>query len=54
MDHEIGDADRSVLSWTHPPDVIGLDLISVDCSLASVPATAGGADGAVTDDNLGC
>jgi hypothetical protein len=52
-----------VLSWTHPPEVIGLDLIGVDCSLTnpavlggevtSVPAMAEGADGATTDDNPG-
>jgi len=54
---------RSVLSWTRPPKVIGSDLIGVDGSLTnpavlegevtSVPATAEGADGATTDDNLG-
>jgi hypothetical protein len=59
----MADADKSVLSWTRPPEVIGSDLINVDCSLAnpnvlggevtSVPATAGGADGATTDDNPG-
>ena len=57
------DTERSVLSWTRPPKVIGSDLIGVDCSLAnpgvlgrevtSVSATAERADGATTDDNLG-
>ena len=62
-DPDIADADRSVLSWTRPSDAAGLVFISVDCPLVipnvlggevtSVPATAGGADGAVTDDNPG-
>jgi hypothetical protein len=57
----IADADRSMLSWTRPPEFIGSDLIGVDCSLAnptvlggevtSVPATAEGVDGATTNDN---
>jgi len=62
-DPNIADADRSVLSWTRPPEVIRSDLIGVDCSLAnpavfggdvtSVPATAEGTNGATTDDNPG-
>jgi len=52
-----------MLSWTRPSNVVGLVLIGVDCPLVipnvlggevtSVSATARGADGAVTDDNLG-
>jgi len=30
-----------MLSWTRPPEVIGSDLIGVDCSLAN-PAVLGG------------
>ena len=51
------------MSWTRPLEVIGSDLIGVDCSLAnpsvlggevtSVHATAEGADGATTVDNPG-
>jgi len=60
---DIADANRSVASLICPSDVDGLVVIGVDCALvipnvlggevASVPATAVVADGAVTNDDPG-
>jgi len=60
---DIADANRSVASLICPPDVDGLVVIGVDYALvipnvlggevASIPATAVVADGAVTNDDPG-
>ena len=60
---DIADTNKSVASLICPPDVDGLEVIGVDCALvipnvlggevASVPATAVVADGAVTNDDRG-
>jgi len=62
-DPDIADANRSVPSLICPSDVDGLVVIGVDCALvipnvlggevASVPAMAVVADGAVTNDDHG-
>jgi hypothetical protein len=60
---DIADADRSILSWTRPPESTESDRIGVDWlfgepaytggEVTSVPTTAEGADGVLTDAGSG-